>query len=357
MEAVLVTIVVPVYKTEKYLDACVQSILRQSYPALEILLIDDGSLDNCPALCDAYAREHERISVIHQENKGLGLSRNTGIAAAHGKYVFFLDSDDCLDGEEAIGNLVSRAEKEQADITVGCYRRFNDGGIRQINRHHLRGGEYTKTADFRFKGFYQYGHLAYNWGKLYRREFLVENDLYCRAYPFTQDKAHNMACCAYEPRYAFIDESVCLYRVNEESVTFRYKENLMPVWISIATDFHDFLRERKIDRDYRDWSAFHIFFGSFFLVKQELQFKKHGIREGIRVMKKYGENPFVRESMALLAKGRYLNELEDTSWKIPIRAAAWVFHIHAYGLFVTGIALLRRLQVDGRITDAHNRKK
>ena len=142
---VLVSIIVPVYKTEKYLDECVQSILKQDYPALEILLIDDGSPDNCPALCDDYASRYENVKVIHQENKGLGLSRNTGMDAATGKYLFFIDSDDCLDGPGAIRMLVEEAQQKQADITVGCYRRFNDSGFRQINRHHLHGGEWISV--------------------------------------------------------------------------------------------------------------------------------------------------------------------------------------------------------------------
>ncbi len=353
----LVSIVVPVYKTEKYLDECMQSILRQDYPALEVLLIDDSSPDNCPALCDGYAAAHDNVSVIHQENMGLGLARNTGMSAAHGKYIFFIDSDDCLDGAGAIRLLVEKAETEQADITVGCYRRFNELGCRQVNSHHLHGGEYTETVDFRFKGFYMYGHLAHNWGQLYKRAFLDVHDLRCCAYPFTQDKAHNMDCYVYHPRYAFIEDSIYLYRVNTESVTFRYKENLMPVWVAIAADFKEFLRCRHIKGDYGDWTALHFFFGSFFLVKQELQFKKHGIRESIRVMKKYGKEPLVREAMADLAGGRYIRDISVFSWRIMIQGAALLFHIRAYGLFVLGIALLRKLDVDGMITESRNKKE
>lgn len=356
-EQVLVSIIVPVYKTEKFLDQCMRSILGQRYAALEIILVDDGSPDHCPAMCDAYERQDARVRVIHQENRGLGLSRNAGMQAARGKYLFFVDSDDCLDGEDAIGILVERAEREAADITVANYRRFGSEGVMEINSHHLHGGEYTRTADFRFKGFYMYGHLAYNWGKLYRKDFLDKYDLRCRDYPFTQDKPHNMSCYVYEPKYAFLEESVYLYRINEDSVTFRYKENLMPVWIAIARDFQAFLRERKIQDDYGDWTAFHLFFGSFFLVKQELQAKKHGVREGIRVMRRYGQEPVVREMMGALAKGKYVREISAASWRFAIRWAAFFFHIHAYGLFVTGILILRRMGIDTHITASRNRRK
>ncbi len=355
MDKALVSIIVPVYKTQQYLDECMRSILKQRYQELEVILVDDGSPDDCPALCDNYARAYGQVRVIHQKNMGLGLSRNSGMAAARGKYLFFVDSDDCLDGEDAIGLLVEKAESEQADITVGNYRRFNESGSMEVNRHHLHGGDYTRTVDFRFKGFYMYGHLAHNWGQLYRRDFLDQHDLRCRDYPFTQDKAHNMSCYVYQPKYAFVEESVYLYRVNGESVTFRYKSNLMPVWIAIAADFNSFLQERGLKADCGDWTAFHLFFGSFFLVKQELQFKEHGIRESVKVMRRYGEEALVRAAMGDLAHGKYLGGISAVSWRIVIRAAAFIFHIRAYRLFVTGIALLRALGIDAHITDVRNK--
>lgn len=354
---ITVSIIIPVYKTEAYLAECVESVFKQDYPELEIILVDDGSPDNCPQLCDEYARNHSHVKVVHQTNRGLGLSRNSGMKVATGKYVYFLDSDDCLDGEKAISNLVACAEKEQADITMGCFRRFNENMVSEANFHHLKAGEYTKTVDFRFKGFYMYGHLAYNWGKLYRKEFLDKNNLLCKAYPFTQDKAHNMTCCAYEPVYAFISESTYLYRVNEESVTFKYKSNFMPVWISIAEDFETFLKERGITRDYYDLMYLHIFFGSFFLAKQELQFKDKGITAAAKALKEYGSNPFVKKSFKALAKGACLKQIEPLSWKVVIRLASIVFSLHGYYIMALGMAALRKMEIDRKITDTRYQKK
>lgn len=346
----LVSIIIPVYKTEQYLKECMDSVLNQTWPALEIILVDDGSPDSAPAMCDKYTKQYSNVKVIHQKNSGLGLSRNTGLERAKGRYVLFLDSDDCLDGPEAVKRLVLCAREKKADIVTGGFRRFHHAEISAVNVPHLREGAYTKTTDFRFKGFFMYGHLAYNWGKLYRKEFLDKYNLKCRAYPFTQDKAHNMACYAYEPVYAFLDDSVYLYRINEESVTYKYKENLMPVWIEIATDFRDFLKERGIQKRYWDFMAFHIFFGSFFLAKQELQFKQHGIMDAARILKEYGKNPFVKRAMLSLAKGKYIREIQPLSWKIVIRTASVLFCIHAYWLFAAGIAVLRKLKIDSRIT-------
>ena len=352
-----VSIIIPVYKTEDYLAECMNSVFIQDYPNLEIILVDDGSPDNCPKLCDEYAKKHENVKVIHQTNRGLGLSRNSGMKVATGKYIFFLDSDDCLDGKEAISTLVKRGEEKQADIIVGCFRRFNEKNVSEPNAHHLEEGPITETVAFRFKGFYMYGHLAYNWGKLYRKAFLDEHQLYCKAYPFTQDKAHNMTCCAYKPKYAFVDNSVYLYRVNEESVTFKYKSNLVPVWVSIAEDFETFLKERGIKEDYNDLMYFHIFFGSFFLAKQELQFKEKKIREAAKALKEYGKNPFVKKSMKALAKGKYLKDIEATSWKIVIRGAAILFALHGYLPMAMGIALLRKMEVDSKITKSRYQKE
>lgn len=92
----LISVIVPVYKVEPYLDACVQSIVNQTYRNLEIILVDDGSPDSCPALCDAWAAKDSRIRVIHKENGGQGEARNYGIAAANGVYIGFADSDDVI---------------------------------------------------------------------------------------------------------------------------------------------------------------------------------------------------------------------------------------------------------------------
>lgn len=357
MECSKVTIIIPVYKVEKYLRECVESVLRQDYPYIEIVLVDDGSPDKCPMLCEQLAAEYANIKVIHQKNSGQGAARNNGMSVAEGKYICFMDSDDCLDGKDAISRLVKCAEEKQADIITGSFRRFSEQNITETNHHHLHEGKYTETVDFRFKGFYMYGHLAYNWGKLYRREFLLNNDLWCPIYPFTQDKAHNMTCCAYKPKYAFINESVYLYRVNEESVTFKYKPNFMPVWISIASDFEVFLKERGIHEDYNDLMYFHIFFGSFFLVKQELQFKEQKIREAAKALKKYGRDPFVKKSMKALAKGRYLKEIEGFTWKFVIWGASLLFTLHGYLFMAAGIALLRKMEVDSKITKARYKKE
>ena len=97
MKKELITIVIPVYKVEKYIDRCIKSVINQTYKNLEIILVDDGSPDNCPKICDEYAEKDKRIKVIHKKNGGLSDARNVGIEAAKGKYISFIDSDDWIE--------------------------------------------------------------------------------------------------------------------------------------------------------------------------------------------------------------------------------------------------------------------
>ena len=90
----LISIVIPVYKVELYLEKCIESIINQTYKNLEIIIVDDGSPDNCPQICDEYSKKDKRIKVIHKENGGLSDARNAGIDIATGKYIAFVDSDD-----------------------------------------------------------------------------------------------------------------------------------------------------------------------------------------------------------------------------------------------------------------------
>ena len=113
----LISVIVPVYKVEPYLDRCVQSIVEQTYTNLEIILVDDGSPDNCPAMCDAWAERDRRIKVIHKENGGLSDARNVGMAAATGEYIAFVDSDDWI-ALEMLARLHQALEKDQSDIAA-----------------------------------------------------------------------------------------------------------------------------------------------------------------------------------------------------------------------------------------------
>ena len=121
-----VSIVVPVYRTKEYLDQCVQSLRSQSYSNLEIILVDDGSPDDCPAICDTLATQDTRIRVIHKENEGAAFARKAGLDAASGQYVLFLDGDDWLDSD-AVSTCVEVAQQDNADCVMFGYVREYTG--------------------------------------------------------------------------------------------------------------------------------------------------------------------------------------------------------------------------------------
>lgn len=117
MKRDLVTVIVPIYNVEQYLNRCIQSIVDQTYQNLEILLIDDGSPDNCPAMCDEWANRDSRICVIHKDNQGLGMARNTGLEHASGEYVCYFDSDDYV-AVDTIEQAYNALVQNNADLAI-----------------------------------------------------------------------------------------------------------------------------------------------------------------------------------------------------------------------------------------------
>ena len=121
------SIIVPIYKVEQYLRKCVDSLLNQDLPreAYEIILVDDGSPDNCPAICEEYARAHDNVKVVHRENGGLSAARNSGIEVALGQYVQFVDSDDYLE-PNVLKTLVEKMDADHLDVLRFNYQNVNE---------------------------------------------------------------------------------------------------------------------------------------------------------------------------------------------------------------------------------------
>ena len=164
----MVSIIVPVYKSEETLASCVKSLQEQTETQLEILLVDDGSPDGCPALCDALAREDARIRVIHKENGGVSSARNAGIAKASGEYVLFVDSDDSVE-PTMVEKLLRGIDR--ADIAIcGYHHHFCGRDVEKIPRAE---GE---TGAECFLKLYGWGYMNMPWNKLYRRSLLGRFD-------------------------------------------------------------------------------------------------------------------------------------------------------------------------------------
>ena len=136
----LVSIIVPVYNAEDYLRYCVDSILQQSYANLEVILVDDGTKDSSPQICDEFAAQDNRVTVIHQENGGIAKAQNTGLDAAHGEYIAFADNDDILDRHN-IEYLLHALQNTGADMSKARWRQFGVSQLDEVAQEAATGAE------------------------------------------------------------------------------------------------------------------------------------------------------------------------------------------------------------------------
>ena len=165
----LISIIIPVYKVEPYLRKCVDSVLAQTYTNIEVILVDDGSPDNCPAICDEYAENDPRVKVIHKKNGGLSDARNAGMAYMQGAYVGFVDSDDWIE-PHMYETLHALMKKYDADMAFGGVA---DDEICEGNTVTIRCSDYGKTpfAEDGLSAMKRYFHGSWAaWDKLYKRE-------------------------------------------------------------------------------------------------------------------------------------------------------------------------------------------
>lgn len=170
----LISIIVPVYKVEKYLSRCIESILNQTYKNIEIILVDDGSPDNCPQICDVYSKIDSRIKVIHKENGGLSKARNTGLDIATGEYIAFVDSDDYIE-EDMYEVMLSKLKENNADICVCQWQYEYSDGKQVVDLNNVDSSIYGKLssilfAEFLYKGQYENGVVCAMWNKLYKKK-------------------------------------------------------------------------------------------------------------------------------------------------------------------------------------------
>lgn len=204
-----ISIVIPVYKVEKYIARCIDSVLCQTFSDWEMLLIDDGSPDHCGEICESYAKQDARIRVIHQANGGLSAARNTGMTYCSGDYLFFLDSDDYLAGN-ALEFLWKKTQQGPFDIVMAGHWRVEPDGSTP-----MQSAGWRESEDFQQirKNILLNKLPNFAWGKLYRRGLwenvsfplgqLVE-DMYVVARVFYKAQS---ACVCKEPLYYYSHEN------------------------------------------------------------------------------------------------------------------------------------------------------
>lgn len=196
----LVSIIVPIYKVEEYLDECIESIVHQTYPNIEIILVDDGSPDRCPQLCDEWAKKDNRIKVIHKENGGVSSARNAGINLAKGEWIWFVDSDDTAQ----INAIEELAEYlNAADLIV-----FN-AKIDEL---------YTKDEKFFYNYYFRYQFGFEPWNKLYKKSIIEDHGLrFDLKEKIGEDLLFNIMYYKFAEKYYFTDKHCYNYRIRENS--------------------------------------------------------------------------------------------------------------------------------------------
>jgi len=214
MHTPLVSIIVPIYKVEPYLRRCLDSIINQTYTNLEIILVDDGSPDGCPQICDEYAAKDKRIVVIHKENGGLSDARNAGLDICKGEYISFVDSDDWVD-VEYIEELIKPNSKNQYDIVIADYQQSNE----PIDSHHIL--LQASSINDKQNIISAFCHLQYPpcaWAKLYRAKFIKENKLKFYKGILYEDQLWSCHLAILAKRIFILSNKIYYYTIRDNSI-------------------------------------------------------------------------------------------------------------------------------------------
>lgn len=226
----LVTVVVPIYNVEKYLDRCLNSITNQTYKNLQIILVDDGSPDSCPQMCDDWALKDKRVKVIHKENAGLGMARNSGLEIATGEYIFFFDSDDYID-HTLVEKCVNKAQQHSCDVVVFGRVDVSDEGVVKdkplTNNKSLFKGNTVQNEFLPSMFTYDMGFGVSVWGKMYRLDvfkryelkFISEREI------ISEDAYFALELYSKDITVGIVNENLYFYYVRSDSLSRTYKED------------------------------------------------------------------------------------------------------------------------------------
>ena len=236
-DTVKVSVIVPVYGVERYLGRCIESLLGQTLEPIEIILVDDGSPDACPQICDRYAREHANVTVIHKRNEGLGMARNSGLLHARGDYVAFVDSDDYI-ARTGLKSLYDLACELDADTVLGSYARVGQDGSTHQGQNPLRNGVFTGSAEILttvLRGMLgspaDYPDDIYQmmsvWLGIYSRTIIRDNDIrFCSERQLiSEDLIFDLDYYPHAQRVAISDCDYYYYCENGSSLTLTYRED------------------------------------------------------------------------------------------------------------------------------------
>lgn len=259
----LISIIVPIYNVEKYLNKCIESIVNQTYENIEIILIDDGSNDNSGIICDEYAKKDNRIIVVHKENGGVSSARNKGLKIAKGEWISFVDADDWIE-QTFCQTLLNKVTQEQADIALCGYNRITDNQIEKINANNqevfLNSNEYLVKSLNPQTGF-GFCHM-----KLIKKEVLKSISFNERI-EVGEDALFNIQLSTYIKKAVFLKQPLYNYRINNQSVVKRYDENYANKYLKSMKIIEEYIWQEyneeneeniEIKQNYYNFVAYHI---------------------------------------------------------------------------------------------------
>ena len=243
----LISVIIPVYKVEDYLEKCINSVINQTYTNLEIILVDDGSTDDSPKICDEYAKKDNRIKVIHKENGGLSDARNKGIEIASGEYIGFVDSDDWILPnmyEVLLRNLI----KNNADISVCNLIRSKDD-IKDIKNKKIKIKVYNQEKYL--NKFFKINSQTceyYAWNKLYKKNIIEKN-----MYPVgltSEDVVGTYKAILNANIIVKTSEILYIYRINDNGITGKFSNkdyDLLKIWDMVVEITKERDKEEYLD--------------------------------------------------------------------------------------------------------------
>ncbi len=256
----LVSIVVPVYNAEKYLGECVDTLLAQTYPHFEILLIDDGSKDNSGKICDGYANREERVRVFHQKNAGPSAARNQGIDQARGEYLIFVDADDCIH-RRMLDIYMENAGKEEVLI---C-ELSEDSEALEKTEWEMKWDQFSRSN---FMDLFSDGHVNSPCNKLFSVKIIRENRIH---FPddmdLGEDLIFNLEYLKYAPSdYRVFRTPLYYYRKeNEESLSSAFREDLFDLQMVMFKAIQNFMEEKNVFEGMNRKQYYQVYWNRLFL--------------------------------------------------------------------------------------------
>lgn len=299
----MISIIVPIYKVEKYIKKCVDSILSQDYKELEVILVDDGSPDRCPEICDEYAKKDKRVKVLHKENGGLVSARQTGVNIAAGEYIGFVDGDDWIEPDmyRKIAEIIERFKPDM--VVTEFFSEFNTHTdiSKQIFENEFYDKEGLMTDIYPkmlFDGkFYCFGISPNCWSKVFRKELLKKNlmqvDTRIR---MGEDAAFTYPCMLDAKNICYINKPFYHYRISPSSMSRGYDGRLENI---IMLPYERLKTvNAKNEFDMTEQLNYYLLYLINFLIRNEA--KVLNIKSGVQVrktIKKIVKNPEVRAAV------------------------------------------------------------